>query len=88
MDRRVVTEHPGARCQQKDCQNLVMEIRKYGGGDYGLNCQEHSICGNCLCLTDGWTCIMCEPCDERVEKLRKEDKEATKRLKESFAKLQ
>lgn len=70
----------------KDCQNLVMEIRKYGGGDCGLNCQNPSRCGNCLGLSGGWTCIICEPCDGRVEKARKEEKEADKRLKRIICK--
>ena len=63
-EQKICDKHPGAKCQQKYCQNLVMEIHKYGGGDYGLNCQQHSICRNCLGSTNGWTCIICECCDD------------------------
>jgi hypothetical protein len=87
MTERVITEHQSKwPCQIKDCKNLPMKMRKYDGSS-GLNCQEHSICGNCDLYTNGWTCNICEPCDERMEKARKAEKEADKKLKGSLAKL-
>jgi hypothetical protein len=60
-------------CQVEDCKNFTMTIRKYPG-DYGLYCQKHSTCRNCLGSTNGWTCNICERCDKKLKEIRKQNK--------------